>query len=279
MKIQPIIKWSGSKRSQADKIVEEMPDKINTYYEPFVGGASVFIKLATHPRRTVSNFVLSDLNSDLISLWNKVKDNPKSVSKHYKELWLEMKKEIGWDEKSFYYTKIRQRFNEKRSPLDFMFIMRTAFNGMVRYNSKGLFNTPLHPSRDGILPDKFDEVIIFWNKILNTKNVSFVCQSYENIRTKQGDLIYLDPPYAGIKGMYYGSLSDYEVLWSFLRKQKGKWIMSFDGKTTSESQSVFIPEDLYVNHKFLDSGNSSFRRLNGKSNKEYVFESLYKNYE
>ena len=36
--MQPVIKWTGSKRSQAGKIISFMPNKIDTYYEPFVGG-------------------------------------------------------------------------------------------------------------------------------------------------------------------------------------------------------------------------------------------------
>lgn len=79
--------------------------------------------------------------------------------------------------------------------------------------------------------------------------------------------------------MYYGTLDNYENLWGFLRNQECKWLLSFDGKTTSEDYQIKIPNDLYKTHAFLENGNSSFRRLNGKSNKEYVFESLYKNYE
>ena len=45
MKFQPVIKWTGSKRSQAGQIISLMPKEIDTYYEPFVGGGSVFIRL------------------------------------------------------------------------------------------------------------------------------------------------------------------------------------------------------------------------------------------
>lgn len=38
---QPVIKWSGSKRSQCEDIISLFPKEINTYYEPFCGGASV----------------------------------------------------------------------------------------------------------------------------------------------------------------------------------------------------------------------------------------------
>lgn len=39
MKFQPVVKWSGSKRSQSETIVSKIERKqYNTYYEPFCGG-------------------------------------------------------------------------------------------------------------------------------------------------------------------------------------------------------------------------------------------------
>jgi DNA adenine methylase len=277
-KINPVIKWSGSKRNQADKIVGMMPKEIDVYYEPFVGGGSVFVKLATSSIK-VNKFVLSDINNDLISLWKTIILDAEGVYKHYKDLWKEMNSIDDWDKKKDYYIKVREKFNVEKSPYDFMFIMRTTFNGMPRYNKNGYFNNPLHPNRNGIIPEKLLDIMLQWKNVIESRNVTFINQSYENITTSENDVIYLDPPYAGIKGMYYGTLDNYNTLWNFLRNQKAKWLLSFDGKTTSEDYVIKIPNDIYKSHEFLENGNSSFRRLNGKSNKEYVFESLYKNYE
>ena len=38
---QPVIKWSGSKRSQADEIIKYFPTNIDTYYKPLIGGGSI----------------------------------------------------------------------------------------------------------------------------------------------------------------------------------------------------------------------------------------------
>lgn len=38
---EPVIKWSGSKRKQASEILTYFSKEIDTYYEPFCGGASV----------------------------------------------------------------------------------------------------------------------------------------------------------------------------------------------------------------------------------------------
>lgn len=42
---EPVIKWSGSKRTQAGDILAWFPKEIDTYYEPFCGGASVLRRL------------------------------------------------------------------------------------------------------------------------------------------------------------------------------------------------------------------------------------------
>ena len=73
--IEPVIKWSGSKRKQAEKIISFFPKKIETYYEPFCGGASVFGRLI-HSNISVKRYVISDLNGDLISLWNEIIKDP-----------------------------------------------------------------------------------------------------------------------------------------------------------------------------------------------------------
>lgn len=272
--IPPVIKWSGSKRSQAVKIVEKIPDEVETYYEPFCGGASVFIRLAASDKK-VKKFVISDLNNDLINLWQTVLTDATGTYKHYGKLWKKMKSIENWELKKRYYESIRERFNKEKSPYDFMFLLRTAFNGMPRYNKSGLFNTPLHPNRDGIYPEKLLGIMNQWNEIISKRNIEFLCQSFESVSSKDGDFLYLDPPYIGVKGMYYGVLPDYAILWNWMQTQSGTYVLSFDGKTTTTDLTYSVPTYLYENHEYLYSGNSSFRRITGASSSEYVSESLY----
>ena len=105
-------------------------------------------------------------------------------------------------------------------------------------------------------------------------NVVFICQDYANINSQLGDLIYLDPPYAGTRGMYYGTL-ELEPFFNWLRKQKGFYLLSFDGKSGEVDNTYDLPSDLYSEHKYMLSGNSSFKRTIGKSNDSIVYESLY----
>jgi DNA adenine methylase len=274
MKFQPVIKWSGSKRSQSETIISKISNKeYDTYYEPFCGGCSVLFQLL-HSDIKFKKYICSDKNEGLINLWNKIKDNPMKVANTYKQMWDELNIDDDKERKKQYFYMVRERYNKEHSPYDFMFIMRTTTNGMPRYNNNGYFNNSFHVTRDGIKPKTLKEIILEWSKALNENNVQFIYQEYQNIKTNKNDFIYLDPPYANTKGMYYGTIN-YEELWSWLRNQKCSYMLSFDGKTSSIDITYDVPKDIYNTHEYLYNGNSSFRRVVGNSNSEYVSESLY----
>lgn len=270
---EPVIKWSGSKRSQAENILTYFPREIDTYYEPFCGGASVLRRLLSSDIK-VNRYVCSDLNSGLIDLWNEIINHPERVSSYYKKLWNELNADDDKQRKKEYFAMVRERYNKEHNPLDFMFIMRTTTNGMPRYNRDGEFNNSFHVTRDGIIPDTLEKIIYEWNKLLKDNRVEFISCSYDEIKPNQNDFVYLDPPYANTKGMYYGTI-DYTKLWDWLRSLPCKYALSFDGISGEEDNTWNVPTDVYSKHEYLLSGNSSFKRTIGKSNDSIVYESLY----
>lgn len=273
----PVIKWTGSKRTQADKIIKYFPKQINTYYEPFCGGASVLFGLL-HSDISVNNYICSDINSDLINLWNVLINNPKAVINHYRKLWKELNKDSDIDRKREYFESIRDRYNKEHNPLDFMFIMRTTTNGMPRYNKDGEFNNSFHLTRCGIKPNEFENIINYWSGILKNKKVKFINCSYTDILPVPtlDDFVYLDPPYASTKGIYYGTI-DYDEFFNYLRNLTCSYAFSFDGIAGKENNTFDVPKDVYTNHEYLYSGKSSFRKIIGKGNNVKVLESLYIN--
>ena len=270
---EPAIKWSGSKRSQAEEIIKLFPKEIDTYYEPFCGGCSVLRRLLSSDIQ-VKRYVCSDLNGDLINLWNMIKENPEDLAEYYKKLWSELNKDEDKDRKKKYFESVRDKYNNEDKAEDFLFIMRTTTNGMPRYNRGGKFNNSFHVTRNGIIPDKLRKILLEWSELLNKNNVEFKCCDYSEIISNEKDLLYLDPPYAGTRGMYYGTL-ELEPFFNWLRKQKGFYLLSFDGKSGEVDNTYDLPSDLYSEHKYIRSGNSSFKRTIGKSNDSIVYESLY----
>lgn len=215
-KFQPVIKWSGSKRSQCEEIIKHFPAKFGTYYEPFVGGGSMFRCLLDNKR--LFNFdrvVCSDLNADLINLWNCIKFQPKELAEHYSVLWHELTSDKDKEYQKGYFNHVRKRLNENHDPMDFMFIMRTTTNGMPRYNGNGDFNNSFHITREGIQPETLAKIIDEWSDIINQNDVVFKVSDYRDLKPGPDDFMYLDPPYANTKGMYFGGF-DSVGLYSYI---------------------------------------------------------------
>ena len=273
--IQPVIKWSGSKRSQSEQIVSLFPSVIKTYYEPFCGGCSVLAALLKSDIKC-NNYVCSDANKELIDLWNMIKENPKEVWNHYNILWNELNKDNDLQRKKEFFKKVRNRLNKEHNPLDFMFIMRTTTNGMPRYNASGEFNNSFHVTRNGIEPHRLCGIINEWSDLLNRNNVQFFAIDYREVKPEKEDFVYLDPPYANLKGMYYGGINLNE-LWNYLRSLQCQYALSFDGISGKNDNTYNVPKDIYTSHIYLRSGNSSFKRIIGKDRNAIVFESLYLN--
>lgn len=282
VKFQPVIKWSGSKRSQCEEILSHFPKNIDTYYEPFCGGCSMLMGLLNSDI-FVNKYVCSDLNGDLIALWNLIKDKPMYLYESYRCYWNELNKDNDLDRKKKYFEQQRKKYNETHSPEIFFFIMRTTTNGMPRYNKNGEFNNSFHLTRNGIEPHRLLGILLEWSKKLNKYNVEFRHCSYESIlkELKPNDFVYMDPPYFNTKGMYFGGL-DFTMFFLFLEtlcEKNIKYIMSFDGKSGDVDNTCDVPENCYKKHLYIKSGNSSFKRTIGKDNNAMVYESLYLNYE
>lgn len=268
--IKPVIKWSGSKRLQADEILKNVPAQFNTYFEPFVGGGSILY--AIHPKKAICG----DICEPLIALWNEIKDSPEELAEAYRLRWNRLQNE-GYEA----YYSIRDDFNRTHSPEDLMFLSRTCVNGLIRFNAKGEFNNSLHHTRKGIKPESLEKIIMDWSKRI--EGTLFLADDYitTTASATAGDFIYLDPPYYHTVGRYYGTKSiDFDEFVLFLKKlnRRGiKYMISFDGKRGDTDYTVNLPKELYKRHKFIASGNSSFKKVMDKESQQ-VYESIYMNY-
>ena len=281
---QPIIKWTGSKRSQCDELIQYFPDEIDTYYEPFCGGCSMMRRLLDSDVK-FNKIVCSDFNIDLITLWKEIQLHPNDVFWKYSEMWSTMMECGDVDSKRSYFEQKRYEYNMTHDPFIFFFIMRTTTNGMPRYNSKGEFNNSFHLTRNGITPENLKPILLDWHHKLNQYDIEFKHCSYEKIfgEAKGNDFVYLDPPYVSVlkHSMYSGGMNfdQYfnELYW--LNKKGVKYMMSFSGKSGSEDNTCQVPEDCYIKHLYIKSGNSSFKRTTGNDKNAMVYESLYLNFE
>jgi DNA adenine methylase len=199
------LKWVGGKRRIAKEISGFFPEKFETYFEPFAGGASIFFHLM--PKKAV----LSDLNSSLINYYTQLRDRPRElieVAIHIQDTFNSLD---GQEAKKLFFYEYRNRFNADTSKsdvmnaADFLFLNKTAFNGLYRENAKGEFNVPFNNTK--ILTLFKSEQMLQNSSALSGVKLSIADFRKSASDAKSGDLVYFDPPYVPLSNT--SSFTDY----------------------------------------------------------------------
>lgn len=205
----PPIKIQGIKSKLVPFILNSIKwDGNGIYFEPFMGSGVVGFNIA--PQKAI----FSDTNPHLIQFYNDIQS--KVINHEIVRDFLEREGEKlskTPENKESYYYEVRERFNQNASSLDFLFLQRSNFNGVMRYNSKGEYNVPF-----GRKPDRFQKALITkianqvkWvEELMDGKDWKFVCMPFTQAFSlmKKGDFVYLDPPYVGRYDGYYDSWNE-----------------------------------------------------------------------
>jgi len=181
----PFLRWAGGKTWALSKIREIVPEFINNYHEPFLGGGSVFLDLKYRNKINKSIF-LSDANQDLINTYIQIKDNLDEVI-----FYLNQHK----NEDNYYYSIRKTNYNTAvENAAKFIYLNRTSFNGIYRVNRNGEYNVPFgyRSLRDGFFNlDNLTLIsLLLQDAVIEHKDFVSVL---DNIQ--ENDLIFLDPPY------------------------------------------------------------------------------------
>jgi DNA adenine methylase len=175
----PFLKWTGGKRWLASELHALAPKEYGRYIEPFLGGGAVFFHLRPWPA------FLSDVNAELINTYRQVRDNVDDVIGRLARLRIDPD----------VYTDIRNSVPRKpvTQAVRFLYLNRTAFNGIYRVNRRGRFNVPFGCKPGTVLCD--EPVLRSASKALQNRKLA-VCDFEDAIdAAKRGDLVYADPPY------------------------------------------------------------------------------------
>lgn len=267
-KIEPVIKWTGSKRKIAPIISQHIPDS-KKYFEPFIGGGSML------PFRKIQTAIAGDIIPELVELWKAIKNEPEKVATEYQARWESLQK--SWE---FYY-EARENFNKRKDTNDFLFLTRTCVNGMIRYNDKGEFNNSLHLTRPGINPKTLRDIVLKWSYYL--KDVEFILSDYTNTlkAVTKNDFVFLDPPYGGTKDRYTREEFNLEKFYKELERLNSvgaKWILTFDGVAGEREYKYDLPKEIYKHKIYLKTGNSPFTKMM-RTTIDAVYESVYLNFQ
>lgn len=236
----PPIKCQGIKTKLVPLILANAPLLQNKgmWVEPFMG--SGVVGLNARPARAL----FTDLNPHIIAFYNALNSPPVTPGKA--RAFLEYEGNILREKGEAHYYFVRERFNRDHDPLDFLFLSRACFNGMIRFNSKGGFNVPFCRK-----PDRFSQPYITkivnqlaqFSDLINYYDWSFRHQDFEQTihSATERDFIYCDPPYLGRHVDYYDSWSfeDEQRLFNALSVTKAKFILSTWHSNQYRTNSAF----------------------------------------
>lgn len=206
----PPIKCQGIKTKIVPFIKAKLKwDETGIWIEPFVGTGVVVFNIA--PQRAY----LCDKNQYIIALYRGIQSG--TITSHMVREFLEIHGEKLEQQGAAYYKEMRDRFNENGDPLYFLFLNRSDFNGMIRFNRHGKFNVPFcqKPNRfSKAYITKICNQIVNIEKVMQGKDWTFECCSWQKAfeGATENDYIYLDPPYIGRDTFYVDEWPESEAI-------------------------------------------------------------------
>lgn len=182
---EPVLKWAGGKRQLLPAILARLPQRIETYFEPFVGGGAVFFALAAE--RRFRRAVLSDRNPDLVDVYLALQSEVGDVIERLKRL------RARHSEEEYYRVRAAKPRGRAGRAARFIYLNRTGFNGLYRVNRSGQFNVPFGRY---VNPTILDEPrLLAVAACLRDVEISAVDFAVSCARARGRDAVYLDPPY------------------------------------------------------------------------------------
>lgn len=212
LRAKPFLKWAGGKGQLLETFSGFYPpelkaNQVENYYEPFVGGGAVFFDIAQ--KHTIKSALLCDVNEELILTYRVVQKDVFKLMEHLEWLKKRYEKPGKKTQQQFFY-EVRDEFNNSRFNINYesysenwikraaqiIFLNKTCFNGLFRFNSKGGFNVPAGRYKNP--------------KILDTENLPKVAELLAMAEIKKSDFreitgyikpgsfVYFDPPYRPI---------------------------------------------------------------------------------
>jgi len=246
-----IFRYPGgkSKKQIREQIISKFPNKYSEYRDVMVGGGGIFFHVPITKKRWIN-----DVDSDLISVYKALKEDPKGFINKCREIEAE-KEEDGLAPartgKALYNARLKSVFDQLKNDknadpaLKYLFINRTVWGGRVNYDieSRMYFSNP--KGWNTIHSNKMEQAA---NIIHDVKVTSL---SYEKVLEEEGEdvVIYIDPPYVKNTELeknsrlyrYNFEMEDHIKLCENIKKCNHKVIISYD-------DNQFI-RDLYKDFK------------------------------
>lgn len=223
-RLTPALKWAGGKRWLLPHLRPLwQPFSERRLVEPFCGGLAVALGLLPEAA------LLNDANQHLINFYHCLQRgmvcsqpmaNDSELYYAHREEFNRRIVEGGWD-------------TQAAAEL-FYFMNRTGFNGLCRFNKKGLYNVPFGRYktinyRQDFTP--YSELLSSWQ---------FSCGDFAALAVGDDDFIYADPPYDTEFNHYSSGGFDWDD-----QVRLAHWLIRHPGPVTASNQATGRIVELY----------------------------------
>ncbi len=299
---KPLLKWVGGKSQIINDIFKLFPNKINNYYEPFIGGGSILFellkKIENNEIKINKKIYIYDNNKNLIQFYNDIKDNYvvfleniKLLKDEYekcgdekinaKKIKYPIIKESTIHSKELFYYYVRQEYNNLCNKAEYnilisvylLFLNKTSFRGLYRTGPNG-FNVPYGNYKNPSIYNENDIKEV--SKLFNKYNVLFCHQSFEllfNNTFENDDFIYFDPPYVPEVNTSFVSYNEdgfdmnkHIILFENIKKLNCKFILS-----NSDTKLLY---DFFLNNNFIIKKIKAKRSIQSNKPNAFTYELL-----
>ena len=202
--MKPIIKYRGGKSKELDMLLPHIPNYEGRYIEPFFGGGAMFFHLEPE------DAIINDINARLMDFYRAVQHDYHHLSQELAALeaiYVENRARFDAlkrlhpnervdDANEDLYYHLRDMYNglippEYSDAALYYFINKTAYSGMIRFNSRGEYNVPYGRYKN------FNTALISEQHHNLLARTEIHNGDYHAIfdMTHPGDFVFLDPPY------------------------------------------------------------------------------------
>lgn len=222
----PPLKCQGIKTKlvgEIRKLVQEQA--FERWIEPFCG--SCVVPFNVQPKKAL----LCDSNVHIIRFYQDIQAG-RLTPAIAKPFLIQEGDKLRTTGEDHFYT-VRERFNNQPNSLDFLFLNRSCFNGVMRFNRHGKFNVPYCHKSDRFAQSYVTKIVNQIGRIsevISTHDWTFAVADFRTTlaNATPDDFIYADPPYAGRHVDYFNSWSesDEAELASLLKQLPCEFILS-----------------------------------------------------
>lgn len=194
--LPPFLKWAGGKSRLIQQYENYFPKvNIKSYYEPFLGGGSVFFYLQHNPA------ILTDINQDLIETYLCVRDNLKELLSLLEKHQIEHNNDKSESHDYYYHVRSHTYETAIERAARLIYLNRTCFNGLYRVNSEGKFNVPIGKYKNPKICNY--DLLCSASNALKSAKIEVKQFDYVLDYAQTDDFVYFDPPYQPLSNTSY----------------------------------------------------------------------------